>query len=74
MDSSLKQIDTHQKLIEWGARDNTVLKYETDRVFNAIASTNKKLVIYDNADHESFLQNDPLKWRNEVEKFLADNK
>jgi len=61
-------------LMQWGAKDNTVLKYETDRVFNAIASTNKKLVIYDNADHESFLQNDPLKWRNEVEKFLADNK
>lgn len=61
-------------LMQWGAKDNTVLKYETDRVFNAIASMNKKLVIYENADHESFLQNDPLKWRNEVEKFLADNK
>ena len=61
-------------LMQWGARDNTVLKYETDKVFNAIASKNKKLVIYENADHESFLQNNPIKWRNEVEGFLANNK
>ncbi len=61
-------------LLQWGERDNTVLKYETDKVFKAIASNNKKLVIYENADHESFLQADPIKWRNEVEHFLADNK
>jgi alpha-beta hydrolase superfamily lysophospholipase len=60
-------------LIQWGAKDNMVLKYETDKVFNAITSPNKKLVVYENADHESFLENDPAKWRIAVEKFLADN-
>ncbi len=60
-------------LMQWGAKDNTVLRYETEKVFKSIASSNKKLVIYENADHESFLQNDPFKWRNEVEQFLTDN-
>lgn len=60
-------------LMQWGARDNIVLKHETDEVYTAIASANKKLVIYDHAGHESFLQNDPAKWRMEVEKFLSDN-
>lgn len=59
-------------LMQWGAIDNIVLKNETDEVYNAIASSNKKLVIYDYAGHESFLQKDPVKWRREVEKFLSD--
>ncbi len=37
-----------------------VLKSETDKVYNAIASPNKKLVMYDHAGHESFVQNDPV--------------
>jgi uncharacterized protein len=59
-------------LMQWGAADTFVLKYETDMVYNAIASAAKKLVIYDHAGHESFLQNEPDKWRREVEKFLND--
>ena len=58
-------------LMQWGARDTYVLKNETNRIYNAIASSNKKLVIYDQAGHESLLQNDPVKWRLEVEKFLG---
>jgi len=60
-------------LYQWGALDHIVLKYETDKVYSAIASVNKKLVIYDQADHESFLQRDPLKWRIEVSRFLNAN-
>lgn len=60
-------------LMQWGALDNIALKNETDEVYNAIATTHKKLVIYDHAGHESLLQNDPAKWRMEVEKFLTDN-
>jgi uncharacterized protein len=60
-------------LMQWGADDDYVLKSETDKVYNAIASLNKKLVIYDRAGHESLLQNDPVKWRIEVEKFLSAN-
>jgi alpha-beta hydrolase superfamily lysophospholipase len=58
-------------LMQWGALDNVVLREETDKVYNHIASANKKLVIYDYAGHESLLQNDAPKWRNEVESFFA---
>jgi uncharacterized protein len=57
-------------LMQWGSADNSVLKHETDLIFNAIASPNKKLVIYDHAEHESFLQNDFAKWQDEVNTFL----
>ena len=59
-------------LMEWGALDPYVLKDETDKVFSAITYPNKKLVIYDHASHESFVQNDPLKWRIETGRFLSD--
>ncbi len=58
-------------LLQWGALDIYVLKSETDKIYSAIASADKKLVIYDHANHELFVQNDPLKWRIEVERFLS---
>lgn len=60
-------------LMEWGALDNYVLKTETEIIYNAIASADKKLVRYDRAGHESFLLNDPVKWRIEAERFLQVN-
>ncbi len=60
-------------LMQWGALDNYVLKSETDKIYNGIASTNKKLVVYDRAGHESLLLNDPVKWRIEAERFLSAN-
>ena len=57
-------------LMQWGAKDNYVLKSETDKVFTAIASSNKKLVVYAHAGHESLLQNERVKWQEEVNKFL----
>ncbi|MBK7680181.1 MAG: alpha/beta hydrolase [Chitinophagaceae bacterium] len=60
-------------LMQWGAMDNYVRKYETEKVYNAIAAANKKLVVYDRAGHESLLQNDPAKWRIEVDRFLMAN-
>ena len=59
--------------MQWGAMDNYVRKYETEKVYNAIAAANKKLVVYDRAGHESLLQNDPAKWRIEVDRFLMAN-
>lgn len=59
-------------LLEWGALDVYVMKSETDRIYAAIATPQKKLVIYEHANHESFLQNDPLKWRIEIGRFLND--
>ena len=60
-------------LMQWGGADAYVLKNETDRIYKAIASSKKKLVIYDHTGHESLLQNDPVKWRIETEKFLIAN-
>ena len=60
-------------LMQWGALDNYVQKNETDKVYEAIASANKKLVVYDRAGHESLAQNDPVKWRIETGKFLTAN-
>ena len=69
--SYLKKIEC-PVLMQWGSRDPFILKGETDRIYNAIASTQKKLVIYEHAGHESFLNNDPVKWRLNVEEFLTD--
>ena len=57
-------------LLQYGAKDDLVLKRETETIYNAIASGNKQLVVYENAFHESFLRNDPVLWRREVERFL----
>lgn len=59
--------------MQWGALDRYVQKNETDNIYSAIASTNKKLVVYDRAGHESLVQNDPVKWRIETERFLMAN-
>lgn len=58
-------------LLQWGALDVYVLKSETDKIYNAITAPDKKLVIYDHANHESLVQNDPLKWKIEVGRFLT---
>lgn len=61
-------------LLQWGALDRLVTKSETDDIFEALASRDKKLVVYNNIDHENLLQRDPLKWRIEVERFLSGAK
>ncbi len=61
-------------LLQWGALDPFVVKSETDKVYENIKSLDKRLVIYDHASHESFVQNDPLKWRIEVGRFLSSIK
>lgn len=60
-------------LMQWGSRDEYVSSGQTNRVYAAIASQKKELVIYENAGHESLLQNEPLKWRSVTEKFLTTN-
>jgi alpha-beta hydrolase superfamily lysophospholipase len=57
-------------LMEWGDRDSYVTRVEIESVFNHLSSKNKKLVIYPGADHESFLEKDPLTWEREVQAFL----
>lgn len=57
-------------LLQWGSHDRYVLKEETTAVFNNIASPNKRLVVYEDADHQSLLGYDPEKWRLETGAFL----
>ncbi len=57
-------------LVQYGIKDSYVQKTEIEKVYNAIASGNKKLVGYEKADHESLLLNEPLKWRREISEFL----
>lgn len=59
-------------LLSWGTRDRYVLKEETEKIYKNIPGNNKRLVIYEDADHQSFLNFDPVKWRSEVGQFLAD--
>ena len=60
-------------LLQYGMRDTYVRQEETNNVFAAIASSNKKLVGFETAAHESLLQNDQLKWETEVKQFLLTN-
>jgi alpha-beta hydrolase superfamily lysophospholipase len=58
-------------MMQWGRRDQFILRHETEEIYTAIGSTNKKLVVYESAGHESFLKNNPVKWRIELERFLS---
>lgn len=57
-------------LLEWGEKDQYVSREETESIFKNLASKNKKLVVYSNAGHESFLQNDAITWEKEMQAFL----
>lgn len=68
----VKQINC-PALVQWGTLDNFVLQQEIQKIFNTIASGNKKLVVYQGAQHESFLRYNAVKWREEVQGFLKAN-
>lgn len=57
-------------LMQTGALDEFVLQKESAKIFQAIASGDKKLVVYEKGQHDSFLRHDAAKWRIEVESFL----
>lgn len=56
-------------LLQYGKKDGLVKESETTEIYDAI-TTEKKLVMYDNAGHESLLANDPVTWMNEMKTFL----
>lgn len=57
-------------LLQYGAHDNIVSPSDTQSIFEGIASSDKKLVRYENAEHEFLLEKDPKKWRTEINEFL----
>ncbi len=59
-------------LMQWGAKDIYVSKDETEEIFKAIGSEHKKLVIYETANHESLLRNDPARWSANISEFFSE--
>lgn len=59
-------------IVEWGDEDPLVLRTEVERVFNNLASNNKKLVIYPGAGHGGFIQKEPMVWKKEMQAFLQN--
>ncbi len=57
-------------LMQYGALDRLVTPGETNSIFKHIATPDKKLVIYESAGHEPFLNRYSDKWRKEVGEFL----
>ena len=60
-------------LFQWGAKDPRVTKQETEALFSNCSSKNKKLVIYEQAGHESLYKKESAKWEKEVGGFLWNN-
>ncbi len=57
-------------LLQWGAHDGRVTKEEIDEIYKNIPSQ-KKLVIYETAAHQSLYLKEPTKWQTEIANFLA---
>jgi alpha-beta hydrolase superfamily lysophospholipase len=57
-------------LVEWGEQDPYVMRNEVESVYQALASKNKKLVVYPDVGHDSFLKAAPGKWERETRGFL----
>jgi alpha-beta hydrolase superfamily lysophospholipase len=58
-------------LIQWGDKDIYVTREEINSIYNNLATAQKKLVVYPNANHESFLNYDPINWQEEMSSFLG---
>ena len=58
-------------LLQWGAHDGRVSKEEIDEIYNNIPSE-KKLVIYESAAHQSLYLKEPTKWETQVRGFLSN--
>ena len=57
-------------LLQWGEKDELVLREETLEVYHSLASRQKKMVTYPGAGHESLYRSDEEKWKNTVRAFL----
>lgn len=59
-------------LLQCGAKDQLVTKAEADEIFKAISSKKKKLIVYEEANHESFLHRDPARWKQQIQQFMEE--
>ena len=58
-------------LLQWGKNDPRVSRSEIDMIYANITAP-KKLVLYNNAGHESLCKNENDKWMAEVQSFLKN--
>jgi len=58
-------------LVQYGEKDELVLKKEIDAIYSAIPVSNKKLTLYEHLGHQSILRADPATWKNVVFGFLS---
>jgi hypothetical protein len=57
-------------LVQSGEKDDYVRQKEINSIYAALATAEKKSVVYGQAAHESLLGNEPVKWRHETGSFL----
>lgn len=57
-------------LVVYGQKDPKVRRYEVDAIYNALASTEKKLVILEKSGHDHLMADDVAGWTKEVWAFL----
>ena len=57
-------------LLQWGEQDRFVTRKEIELVYSHLPAPKKKLVVYPEADHDSYLASDPIRWKKEVGAFL----
>lgn len=58
-------------LLCWGRQDTRVIEAETQAIYQHLGSTDKTLLIFPDAGHESFCQHDPQKWQTAIRHFLG---
>ncbi|HEY0678785.1 MAG TPA: alpha/beta hydrolase [Chitinophagaceae bacterium] len=58
-------------LLQWGRNDARVTEAEEQCIYQAIPSSKKKLVVYEESGHISLLKNEPEKWKEQVRLFLS---
>ena len=58
-------------LLQWGEKDRYISRTGIETVFDNLASSQKELIVYGNADHESLLRADPVQWQKKVQGFLT---
>jgi alpha-beta hydrolase superfamily lysophospholipase len=59
-------------LLQWGRNDLRVTAAETNKIARHIASSTKRLIVYENSGHESLYNSEPVKWNNAVSSFLKE--
>lgn len=61
-------------LLNWGAKDGRVQRYETDAIFAQLGTQEKQLVVFEESGHESYCLKEPVKWKATMAAFLESQR